>query len=339
MSELVKQVRMRAFMAKELLRLVWGVWTDLRRYVRYSSTGFARNRPDVGQLEGRLIAACHVLEKGLSMPECRPGFGIAAVQGLFECMRKFDLLGGKLNSPAFKSALAAFESYLAKQKEFGIDIDSGIPPEMRATLNRWKTECGDRLSSVLECDRASFFELADAPFAPFCASRHSCRHFDPTQPVEIQKISEAVKIALHTPSSCNRQPWRVYAVTSKPLVERCLGLHAGSRGFQHLIPALLIVTARTDVYSGPAEYAQCFIDGGMFAMSLIYALHHLRIGCVALNWSVAPKTDRQLREIVGINSAETVILLLGIGHPAERFTVPRSLRREVEEVLVFVESR
>lgn len=336
MRNLIQRLRMRAFMAKELVHLARAAWADLRRYARHSYTGFARNRLTVGRLEGRLIATCHVLEKGLSMPESRPRFGAPTVRNLYECLCRYESLGGKYDSVAFKSALAAFDSYLAKHQELGIDIESIITPQMRETIQRWKASCGELDSSVLKFTKASFFSASDAPFAAFCASRHSCRHFDPAHPVDLQKIAEAVRIAIHTPSACNRQPWRVYAITSKPLVERCLSLHTGSRGFQHLIPTLLIVTVRTDVYSGPGEHAQCYVDGGLFAMSLIFALHHVQVGCVALNWSVGPDVDRQLRTSVGIQPSETIIILLGVGHPVEEFYVPRSARRGLDDVLVIV---
>jgi len=191
---------------------------------------------------------------------------------------------------------------------------------------------------VLHFTRDSFFAGNQASFPEFNASRRSCRHFDPSIPVERPLIVEAVRMALRSPSACNRQPARVYAVTEKSAVERCMELHNGSRGFSHLIPALLIVSARMDVFTGPGERYESYIDGGLFSMSLMLALHYQRLGCVPLNWSVGPAQDRRLKALVGIPDSENVVMLLAVGQPADRFSIPQSARRKVDEVLQFIET-
>ena len=192
-------------------------------------------------------------------------------------------------------------------------------------------------SGVLPFTRETFFADADAPFAAFHASRHSCRHFDPSLTIDPARVQEAVRIAMRAPSGCNRQPWRVYFIRSKALLEKCLKLHSGSRGFNHLIPGLLIVSARIALYAGPGERNQTYTDGGLFCMSLMLGLHHQRVGCVPLNWSVRPEPDRQLKAVARIPASENILMLLGIGHPVERFAVPQSTRRDIEEVFVIRE--
>lgn len=335
MNKSVQRLRYSAFMAREFVRLVTATWDDLRRYAKYSVTGFSRRRGQLGQIEGRLMAACHVLEKGLSMPESRPRFGEGAVRTLYGFLEEYEARGGQSCNPHFRSGLEALEGYLKKHQEIKVNVDDIITSVMLETMVRWKTEGAGPNPGVLSFTSETFFADADASFGVFGISRHSCRHFDPLLPVDPISIKEAVRVALRTPSSCNRQPWRVYAITSKPLVEQCLKLHHGSRGFNHLIPALAIVSARIDVYGGPGERNQTYVDGGLFAMSLMFAFHHQRLGCVPLNWSVTPELDRQLKAVTGIPPSENILMLLGIGHPVKHFVVPQSTRRSIEEVLIF----
>lgn len=335
MNRIIQHLRYRAFMAKEYVQLAAAAWDDLRRYAKYSFTGFSRRRGQLGLIQGRLMASCHVLEKGLSMPECRALFGKAAVQTLYRFLLEYEAKGGQCSDPHFRSGLEALQGYIKKHQEMNVSVDDVITPAMRENLARWQADFVGPNPGVLSFTPETFFAEADAPFGIFCGSRHSCRHFDPSLPVDPVRIREAVRSALRTPSGCNRQPWRVHAITGKTLLERCVKLHGGSRGFNHLIPVLLIVSARIDVYGGSGERNQTYVDGSLFAMNLMLGLHHQRLGCVPLNWSVTPRLDRQLKAATGIPPSENILMLLGIGHPVEQFTVPQSTRRSLEEVLVF----
>lgn len=335
MSSIIYRLRLLAFMMKESIGLLSASWNDAIRYLRYSCTGFSRNQLQLGQTQGRMIATCHVLEKGLSMPECRPRFGVAMVRSLHQLMREYEAKNGSCRDRHFQSSLEVLEGYDQKHQELSVAVDDVLTPPVREDMARWRAGCAVEHLGVLHFTRQSFFAKSEASFPEFNASRHSCRHFAPSVPVENAQIEEVVRMALRSPSACNRQPARVYAVTDKSSVERCMELHNGSRGFQHLIPGLLIVAARMDVFTGPGERFESYIDGGLFSMSLMHALHHQQLGCVPLNWSVTPAQDRRLKALVGIPDSENIIMLLAIGHPAETFSIPQSARRELGEVLDF----
>jgi nitroreductase len=339
MNGMFQRLRYTAFKLKELFQLLMAAGDDARRYARYSFTGFARNHKWRGLIQGRLMAQCHVIEKGLSMPGCRPRFGREGIHSLHALLLQYEANGGQCCEPHFRSGLEALDGYLKFHQKLGVDVADIITAAILKDMDRWKQNCQTGTLGVLHYTRETFFADADASFPHFHESRHSCRHFDPLLPVNKSRIAEAVRIALRAPSGCNRQPWRVYCVSDQPLREQCLDLHSGSRGFSHLIPLLLIVTARMDVYSGPGERNQTYVDGGLFAMSLMLALHHQRLGCVPLNWSVSPRRDRQLKAITAIPASENILMLLGVGHPVGQFTVPQSARRHVEEVLVFLDKQ
>src|SRR3546814_20513526 len=87
--------------------------------------------------------------------------------------------------------------------------------------------------------------------------------------------SEAVELALHSPSVCNRQASYVYCLQSREIIDRALSLQNGNRGFGHEIPCLLILCTDLSAFDTAGERYQHWIDGGMFSMSLVWALHAL----------------------------------------------------------------
>jgi nitroreductase len=153
-------------------------------------------------------------------------------------------------------------------------------------------------------------------------------------PVNSEAIRSAVALALRSPSVCNRQSARVRYLTDRSLLEKVLTVQGGNRGFGHQIPGVLVVTSYLGVFRGARERNQCWIDGGLFAMSLLYALTYGGVGSCPLNWSSDAAQDKALRELLGLPRDEVVIMLIAVGHLPENYRVASSPRMVLEEVLV-----
>jgi nitroreductase len=126
----------------------------------------------------------------------------------------------------------------------------------------------------------------------------------------------------------------VHLVSDLDLRHRALGFQNGNRGFGDSASKLLVLTVDLSYFAGAAERNQGFVDGGMFAMSVVYALHSLGLGTCCLNWCAGSSTDRALRRELGIADCEVVLLMLVVGGLPDEFCVTRSARRDVSEVLV-----
>jgi nitroreductase len=96
---------------------------------------------------------------------------------------------------------------------------------------------------------------------------------------------------------------------------------------------VIIVTSDLRYFTGTAERYQGWIDGGMFSMLLLLALHAQGVGAVSLNWSVNNERDRELRNAVAIPEYERVIMLIGCGHPTPEALIPVSARRRADDVV------
>ena len=84
-------------------------------------------------------------------------------------------------------------------------------------------------------------------------------------------------------------------------------------------------------FDGFKERNQAYIDGGLFSMSLMYALHHQELGCVPMCWLATNERDDAFRAEAGIQDNEVIMMLLGVGVPVAEFSAPASQRRLVED--------
>ena len=118
----------------------------------------------------------------------------------------------------------------------------------------------------------------------------------------------------------------MYAIYDPQLRQRALSHQNGNRGFGDAVGAVLIVATNLAAYTDFGERNQAWIDGGLFAMTLAYALHAQALGTCFLNWSVTPGTDKAMRKDMGIPDEEAVITLMAVGQLREAFCVAASPR-------------
>ncbi|MDB4624364.1 nitroreductase family protein [Akkermansiaceae bacterium] len=328
------KIPLRIALLREYLNLLRGYWRDFRRYSAHACVGYNRLHMDPGQLEGRIIATYHVIEKGLSMPEFRAGFGIPMLSGLIRMLREAESSCEWETNVNIQTARKVVHEYIVRHEEIEYELDEKLSAHdlkfAKGIQRSLQVEAGSKSYT-----RGHYFDASQAPFPEFARSRHSCRVFDPSKKVDPAVIRSAVEVARFAPSVCNRQCWRAHVFQDKKMVEKLLQFQGGNRGFGHTIPCVVVLTAGLKVFSGYAERSQGFLDGGLFGMSLMYALHHQNLGCVPLCWLVPLKEDEKFRKVAGIPDDEIVLMFLGVGTPVENFLAPASQRRSVDELVRF----
>ncbi|WP_374692414.1 nitroreductase family protein [Accumulibacter sp.] len=304
-----------------------GVWSTGRKdagwYCRFS--GLAA-RPNRGILQARIIKSYHRIEKGLALTNPRPGFGNDAIATLIE-----DILAYRQKFGCDYVTSRALQT-LAEYDRF--NTDAGQPTNaLAAASDKHGPVANDPIEGgTIEVTRAAIHQAGRRDLEAFFRSRYSIRQFSST-PVEEELIEHAVKMAQKTPSVCNRESGRVFLVSGKHDIARLLTFQNGNRGFGDQADKLLIVTASADCFLTVGERHQAWIDGGMFAMSLIYALHSLGLGTCCLNWSVEPNTDQAFKEASRIPEGQAIVMLVVIGHIPDQLRVAASARRPLGEVL------
>ena len=106
----------------------------------------------------------------------------------------------------------------------------------------------------------------------------------------------------------------------------------GTRGFGGRVPVVAPVSVDLRLSSGADERNQGWIEGGIFSMSFVLALHAVGVDSCMLNPSLSSRSLRCLRASLGIGSNELPIMMIAIGYGADghsRATTPRRRTMEV----------
>lgn len=309
-------------------RLIPNYYYDFRRYLKFSATTHPYETK--AKFQGRIIATYHVIEKGLSLKEPRTGFGMDMVNSLINLLQRYS---EKYSwDDVTQVALNTLFSY------YQFNLDRGHDNvDLYSRLTQLKTKAEGSEIQVIEggvrpVSRQEIQAAINLNFQDFVNSRHSIRNFG-VEEVSTSTLQEAVSIALKTPSVCNRQTWKVHIFGDEPSKQKVLSYQNGNRGFGHTANKVLIVTSDLSYFLNANERNQAFIDGGLFSMSLIYALHSLGIGTCCLNWSVTCEQDRALRREVAIPESEVVIMMIAVGSLPEQFNVANSARRKAQDII------
>ncbi|HTI50253.1 MAG TPA: nitroreductase family protein [Planctomycetaceae bacterium] len=322
-------LRHRLLRWRQLAKLKANYRYDIDRFIEHGCP--FREFDAGGELRAYIRMLSHGLEKGMSFRDVRKGFGLEKARELMRALRRY--LERFECHDELATAVACLEQYVAFHRTRG-DANPALEAELEQLRSRLPRipNASPPAGGVLQVTRDEIWQQARRDLTGFFASRYSIRQFSP-EPVALDLIARAVRMAQKTPSVCNRQSARVYVYDNDDTGAGVLACQNGNRGFGHLADKVLIVTADLQHFLSIGERNQCWIDGGMFAMSLIYALHSLGLGTCCLNWSVEQDADERLRRAAGIAASENVIMLLAVGHLPEELGVARSERKDLNEVL------
>lgn len=281
-------------------------WKDRRRYARHAIAADRDLPPHLfGRgLETQLTKDYHRVEKGLALPVVKRPFGVDVGKRLGHYLQQ-----AKSDEP--------FATYAREAHE---------------ALTRWNEGDGMPDTLTIPGDRLPANPLDPESARQFFAGRRSVRNYDASRIVPQDLLRTAVDFAINTPSVCNRQSWHIRFFEGQRAHE-VLGHQNGNRGFASTVTQVAVISVDQRLFAGAGERNQPWIEGGLFAMSFVWALHALDVSTCLLNWSMGNDATAALRSACGIPNHEVVITLVAIGYPAAGFAVARSPRRSVDDVV------
>jgi len=315
---------------KRMFKYRKDLWYQIKHQLRYLGDSNDSNKQK--HLIYRMIVTYHIIEKGLTMPTIRPGFGQEVVTRL--CNICQDYLNAALDkhNVHYLHALKVLNEYI----EYHVNIKHDLSMEIRKQVIQLQAITGVTESSRQDTHSREEYFLHDVNAVErFLVDRRTIRNYLSTE-ISREALETCVKIAQCSPSSCNRQPIHVYAVSDEELKRRMLSLQNGNRGFGHLAPTILVITSDLNAMMGFNEKNDGYINAGLFAMNLVNALRLHQIGSCILNWSVMQDTDRKMKHELGIDDNEMIGMLITIGYVPEVFRTALSPKNKIEDVLKFV---
>jgi nitroreductase len=320
-----KEVIRKYFPIVLVLALAREFFIDYIRYVRESGViDVYRRNP---KLKGRIIADYHAIEKGLTMPDMRFGFGADKIVHLVDDILVY--LKKYVGDEQVYQAIRVLKEYIEIHKKNNFELKKEILNSIKK-LDAVKVDVGE--TEQYTFTKESFFKDVDKQFPIFTHSRHTIRNYS-SDDISIGLLHEAVSIAQSAPSACNRQATRVYIYQDKEKIAQILELQRANRGFGHLTNKLIVLTADIGYSHGLYERNQVFVDGGMFAMNLLNALHYLKIGTCALNAYFSHSKAKKIKNIGSIPNSQNLLMIISCGIPPNEFKVARSYRYSTDKIV------
>lgn len=295
--------------------------SDKARLLKYGYSINGNYNED--NLRAKITFHYHAIEKGLSNANLRLGFGERAFKELFWAMDKFLEKGYSTDDYRFQSAISVIKSYveLHRKKNYPIeDIESQL-----FTYSKHFLQENEGIGGYLTIEKNQLPKFDELCFKDLAFARYSVRDFG-REDIDESKIFEAIDIATKTPSACNRQAWKVYYIKSDTMIRNVLNIQGGLNGNGENLRKLLLVTSDKQYMNGGHERNQTYIDGGLYTMSLLYALESANIASCTLNTNFNLKKDREMRNLLKINDSEDFIAFIALGTYPEVIKVAKSPR-------------
>jgi nitroreductase len=309
---------------------------DFGRYLRYSNS-LVRSSNDRQKLESLLFFNYHKVEKALALPDVRPLFGLGYIGTLIALVERWVDLTGDLDAVSFRGAYAALSHY----RDHVGEALAQARPDLARRLHKLLADYADAVRAEdLALGGTTLITTEDlqkaqtVPFDRLVRSRHSVRIFAP-RAVPDSAVAHAVELAKQSPSVCNRQCWRVHVFTSEADKTRALQHQNGNAGFGHLAARVLLISADLRCFLTSGERHQAYTDAGMFAMTLLYALHAQGISSCCLNTCSSLSQEEAFRRDCRIPKWEVPVMLVLIGYPPDSLPVATSARVSTEHILSF----
>ncbi len=292
---------------------------DMLRYLKHSRTLGVSN-PE--KMLGAIVLQYHVIEKGLTMPESRPGFGQNRIISLCKsCLMYIEKYG--VDDEQVKHAIGVLLEY----EDHHAKVNYKLEDEVLNSIWHLKKLKIDSLikTSQIEKTKKTYFKDIKSSFDKFSNSRASIRNYS-KENLPFERIQYALELVRNTPSACNRQTWRTYVYTDKIKIGKILKAQGGNRGFGHLTNKLIIITGELGVFCNTNERNQVFIDCGMYSMNLLYALHYNEIAACVMNCSFDYQKEQEIKELAEIKESEVLITMVACGEAPDIFKITVSHR-------------
>lgn len=262
----------------------------------------------------------HALEKGMSIGNGRVGFG---KQKAFEVIADLSLylkMGG--DKVFANECCGIIKKYIEYNEISGADM-----ADVRDVYDMFSKEYSIQpayYGGIYELNHEELRKQQLAAFDIFSQCRYSCRDFG-DEPISFKDLENALKLCERTPTACNRQSQRVHVYLNKNEKDKLCKMQGGCKGFYDNFQGAILICADITGYSS-AETNLPFVDGGLYAMNLLYALNFYDIAAIPLTMGRRANELQHILKVMGIAKNEMPVLLIGIGSYKDRWKVAQSHR-------------
>ena len=173
-------------------------------------------------------------------------------------------------------------------------------------------------------------------FLEIANKRQSCRRFDPTRPVEREKLEKIIEAGILSPSACNGQPYHFTVCEGEAAkkVAKCT-TDVGINKFAYDVPVMLVISeepyckmAAMGAKIKHNDYRS--IDIGIASAYITAEATAQGVESCILGWI----NDEQIREVCNIKGAARLVIALG--YPKEGYEIRPKKRKSFDELVTFI---
>lgn len=313
--------RIRYFRIKKALKR--NFLMDYKLYKKHSSVF---KKDTYNKIESEITLRYHSIEKGFLHNPVRYRFAKKRVEELIDFLN-YKVVCNHMNEVQIQSAILNLCTYYELHSENNINISDYFKKEEYEHL---KNKLITFFPPVKYHTSSDYFKFRQSDFEQFSLSRCSVRDFS-GEKIPIDIFHKVVELANHAPTVCNRQGISVNLVDNKEKLDKILSIQGGLKGYSNNLSQLIVLTSDRNYFYSIGERNQLYIDGGIYLMNLLYALHYYEIAACPAHWGMPIEADIQVQKITGLDESEKIICLIAVGIPVNNFKTTLSLRRPYNE--------
>lgn len=175
-------------------------------------------------------------------------------------------------------------------------------------------------------------------FTEIALTRQSCRSYDPTRPVEEEKLYSILEATRLSPSACNGQPYHLTVCRgdiAREVAKATLGM-GGMNKFAVNAPIMIVISEKP--YVKTAAFGAKIKNNDYRSMDIGIATAYLTaeaaaqgLGTCILGWF----DDGKVRELCHLDAP--VRLIITLGYPKEGDPIRPKKRKDMTDLVSFVE--
>lgn len=272
----------------------------------------------------KIMLTAHSIEKGLSFRVKRKSWGGRNASLL--CRRVLEYL----NLYGYDDRVDMAINVLSKYKDdTSGDKNESLIQTIEKICDQYRDKLRENIGGTKLIPKPTFACSYDEIFQ-FYLSRSSVRYFSDI-PLSKDEIERVYRLVETTPTACNRQACSLYVFQDKSTIKELIDSQLGDQGWCYNADALFIVTANQSYFNATYERFETYIDGGMFAMNVVMALHAQKIASCCKMFVQHPKLEEQVKRIAKITDVERPIMFILAGHyNDEAFESPLSKKLSLD---------
>ena len=304
-----------SFFDKTFKREINGVVEGIRAYHNKGSNN-----------EVTLTRNIHRIEKGLIMPNIKSEFALNYIE---ETMLVFK---GVYENGTDKNLISYATSVLDKYFKV-VNLENPKLNKLSLEFYELNLETKDKVPykrKENENNKISFDELRQ-----LYKQRRSVRFYIDKK-VERHLIEKAVDAASLSPSACNRQPFKLIISDENPFKDKLGGLPMGANTYYKNVPMFIAIIGDLSSYFSERDRNLIYIDGSLFAMSLMLALETLGLSTCPINWPDIEEKEIKLQKLLGLNPYERCVMFLGVGYADPEKMIPFSNKKTSRQLIKYI---